>query len=92
MLEFNQKEKYPFLTKGTAKVLIVKYLSEYYFDSRKRTRRINSKRKILFEQTLEVVEFYCGDNDGFDMSHDEFQELFREAWKVEKGNYLYTDR
>ena len=57
----------------------------------KRTIRNNSNRIILFNQTLKDIEHIYRDVAGYDMSYDEFKELFRKSWD-EDYNYLCIDR
>ena len=90
-LDSNQKLIDPFFTRGRHNDLDVYYLSQSHFDLPKRTIRNNSNIIILFQQTLKDVEHIYRDIAGFDMSHDEFKSLCREAWK-EKYNYLLINR
>ena len=87
MLDSNQKLIDPFFTRGGHTDSDVFYLSQSYFDSSKRTIRNNSKIILLFQETLKDVEHFYRDIAGFDMSYEEFKELYRKPWK-EKYNYL----
>ena len=91
MLDSNQKLIDPFFTRGRHNDLDVYYLSQSYFDLPKTTIRNNSNIIILFQQTLKDVEHIYRDIAGFDMSHDEFKSLCREAWR-EKYNYLLMNK
>ena len=51
----------------------------------------NNSNITLFQQTLKDVEHIYRDIAGFDMSHDLFKSLCREARK-EKYNYLLINR
>ena len=91
MLDSNQKLKDPFFTRGRHNLCDVFYLSQSYFELPKRTIRNMSNIIILLQQTLKDIEHIYRDIAGFDMSHDEFNELCREAWK-ENYNYLIINR
>ena len=79
-----------FFTRGRHNDLAVFCLSQPYFVLPKRTIRNNSNIIVLFQQTLKDIEHIYRDIAGFDMSHDEFKELCREAWK--KDTYLLINR
>ena len=91
MLDTSQKLIDPFFTRGRHTDLDVYYLSQSYFDLPKRTIGNNSNTIILFQQTLIDVEHIYRDIAGFDMSHDEFKSLCKEAWR-DKYNYLIINR
>ena len=57
----------------------------------KRTITNNSKKIILFNKTLKDFEHIYRDVAGYDMSYDEFKELYRKSWE-EEYNYLDFDR
>ena len=67
------------------------YLSQSYFDLPKRTIRNDSKKIILFNQTLKDIEHIYRDVAGYVMNYDEFKELCRKLWD-EDYNYLCIDR
>ena len=90
MLGSNQKLIDLFFTRGRHNDLDVYCLSQPYFVLPKRTIRNNSNIIILFQQTSKDIEHIYRDIPGFDMSHDEFKELCREAWK--KDIYLSLNR
>ena len=56
----------------------------------KRTKRNNSNKIILFNQTLKDIEHIYRDAAGYDMNYDEFKNLCRKSWE-EDYNYLYID-
>ena len=57
----------------------------------KRSKRNNSNKIILFNQTLKDIEQIYRDVAGYDMNYDEFKELCRKSWE-EDYNYLCVDR
>ena len=57
----------------------------------KRTIRNISKKIILFNQTLKVIEHIYRDVAGYDMNYDELKDLCRKSWE-EDYNYLFIDR
>ena len=57
----------------------------------KRTIRDNSKKNVLFNQTVKDFEHIYKDVAGYDMSYEEFKEVCRKSWD-EVYNYLSTDR
>ena len=89
VLDSNQKPIDPVFTRGKHNDLDVYYLSQSYFDLPKRTNR--SIFFNFFQQTLKDIEPIYSDIAGFDMSHDEFTSLCREAWR-EKYNYSLLNR
>ena len=80
-----------FFNRGRHNNLDIYYLSQSYFDLPKRTIRNNSKKIILFNQTLKDIEHIYRDVAGYDMNYDEFKDLCRKSWK-DDYNYLYIDR
>ena len=74
----------PFFTRGRYKGLCVYFLSQSFFDLPKRLIRDDSNVMFFSKRTLKDVENIFRDKAGFDMSHDEYKDLFREAWKVER--------
>ena len=56
MLEYNQKQIDPILTRGDHKDLDGHYFSQSIFDLTKRKIRINSNITLLIKQTLKYVE------------------------------------
>ena len=57
----------------------------------KKTIRNNSKKIILFNQTLKDFEHIYRDVGGYDMSYDKFKHLCKKLWE-EGNNYLCIDR
>ena len=80
-----------FFIRGRHNNLDIYYLSQSYFDLPKRTKRNNSNKIILFNQTLKDIEHIYRDVAGYDMNYDEFEELCRKSWE-EDYNYLCIDR
>ena len=80
-----------FFIRGRHNNIDIYYLSQSYFDLPKRTIRNNSKKIILFNQTLKDFEHIYRDVAGYDMNYDEFKELCRKSWD-EDCNYLCIDR
>ena len=80
-----------FFIRGRHNNLDIYYLSQSYFDLPKRTIRNNSKKIILFNQTLKDIEYIYRDVAGYVMTYDEFKELCRKSWD-EDYNYLCIDR
>ena len=80
-----------FFIRGRHNNLDIYYLSQSYFDLRKRTIRNNSKKIVLFNQTLKDLEHIYRDVAGYDMNYDEFKELCRKSLD-EDYNYLCIDR
>ena len=80
-----------FFIRGRHNNLDFRYLSQSYFDLPKRTIRNDSKKSILFNQTLKDIEHIYRDVAGYDMNYDEFKELCRKSWE-EDYNYLCIDR
>ena len=80
-----------FFIRGRHNNLDIYYLSQSYFDLPKRTKRNNSNKIILFNQTLKDLEHIYRDVAGYDMNYDEFKDLCRKSWG-EDCNYLYIDR
>ena len=87
MLDSNQKILDPFFTRGRYIDLDVYYLSQSYFDLRKRIISNISDILIFFQQTLKDIEHNYRDIAGFDMSYEVLKCLGREAWE-EKYKYL----
>ena len=56
MLDSNQKLIDPFFARGKHNDLDVCYSSQSYFDLPKRTIRINSNIRVIFQQTLKNIE------------------------------------
>ena len=79
-----------FFIRGRHKNLDIYYLSQSYFDLPKRTKRNNSKKIILFNQTLKDIEHIYRDVAGYDINYDEFKDLCGKSWE-EDYNYLYID-
>ena len=75
-----------FYMRGRHNTWEVFYLSEFYFVLQKRTFRNNSHKIVLFNQTFKVIGKLYRDVGGYDMSYDEYKQLFRETWKAE---YIY---
>ena len=63
-----------FFIRGRHKNLDIYYLSQSHFDLPKRTKRKNSNKIILFNQTLKDIEHIYRDVGGYDMNYDEFKE------------------
>ena len=80
-----------FFIRGRHNNLDIYYLSQSYFDLPKRSIRNNSKKTLLFNQTLKDIEHIYRDVAGYDMNYDEFKELCRKSWE-EDYNYLCIDR
>ena len=80
-----------FFIRGLHNNLDIYYLSQSYFDLPKRTKRNNSFKIILFNQTLKDIEHIYRDVAGYDMNYDEFKDLCIKSWE-EDYNYLYIDR
>ena len=80
-----------FFIRGRHNNLDIYYLSQSYFYLPKRTIRNKSNKIFLFIQTLKDIESIYRDVGGYDMSHDEFNELCRKSWE-EDYNYLCIDR
>ena len=80
-----------FFIRGRHNKLDIYYLSQSYFDLPKRTKRNNSNKNILFNQTLKDFEHIYRDVAGYDMNYDEFKELCGKTWE-DDYNYLYIDR
>ena len=64
-----------FFIRGRHNNLDIYYLLQSYFDLSKRTIRNNSKKIILFNQTLKDIEHMYRDVAGYDMNYDEFIDL-----------------
>ena len=79
-----------FFIRGRHNNLDIYYLSQSYFDLPKGTKRNNSNKIILFNQTLKDIEHIYRDVAGYDMNYDEFKELCRKSWEKDY-NYLYID-
>ena len=47
---------------------------------------------ILMKQTLDEVENFYRDIAGFDISYEDFMDVYRESGKIEENKYLYIDR
>ena len=67
-------------TRRRQRDLNIYYLSQSYIDLPKTTMRKNTNVQKSFTQTLNDVE-ESRDIAGFDMSYDDFRNLYREAWK-----------
>ena len=80
-----------FFIRGRHTNLDIYYLSQSYFDMAKKTKRNDSNKIILFNQTLKDIEHINRDVAGYDMNYDDFKDLCRKAWE-EDYNYLYIDR
>ena len=80
-----------YFTGGKHNHLDIYDLSQSYFDLPKRSIRNNSKKIILFNQTLKVIENIYRVVAGYDMNYDEFKDLCRKSWE-EDCNYLCIDR
>ena len=68
-----------FFIRGRHNNLDIYHLPQSYFDLPKRTIRNNSKKRVLFNQTLEDIEHIYRDVAGYDMNYDEFKDLCRES-------------
>ena len=79
-----------FFTRGRHEKLGVYYISQRYLGLPRQSIRNNSNRLILFKQTLRDVESMYKDIGRYDMKHDEFKEMCRNAWS-ERVNYLCID-
>ena len=62
-----------------------------YFVSPKCTKRDNSNKILLVNQSLKGIENIYRDVAGYDMSNDVFKQLCRESCE-KKRNYLHIDR
>ena len=80
-----------FFIRGRHNNLDIYYLSQSYFDLPKRTRRNNSNKTILFNQTLKDIEHIYKSFAGYDMNYDEFKELCKKSWE-EDYKYLCIGR
>ena len=76
--------------RGQHDKLDIHYLSQSYFDSPKGTIRNNSDKIVLFNQTLKDIENIYIDVAGYDMSYDDFKDLWRKSWE-DDCNYLCID-
>ena len=68
-----------FFIRGRNNSLDISYISQSYFDLPKRTKRKNSNKKFLFNQTLKDIENIYRDVGGYDMSYDEYKRLCRKS-------------
>ena len=66
-----------FFIRGRHNNLDIYYLSQSYFDLPKRIIRNDSKKIILFIQTLKDIEHIYRDVAGYDINYKEFKELCR---------------
>ena len=64
-----------FFIRGRHNNLDIYCLSQSHFGLPKRTIRNNSKKIILFIQTLKVIEHINRDVAGYDMNYDEFKKV-----------------
>ena len=80
-----------FFIRGCYNKLDIYYLSQSYFDLRKITIRNNNNENFLFIQTLEDIGNKYRDVGGYDMSYDEYKQIFREPCE-EEYIYLCIDR
>ena len=80
-----------FFIRGRHNNLDIYYLSQFYFDLPKRTKRNNSNKIILINQTLKIIEYVYRDVGGYDMGNDKFKQLCKKAWEGEY-KYLCIDR
>ena len=86
----NSRDVYQFFIRARHKNLDIYYLSKFYFDLPKRTKRKNSNKFIVFSQTLKDIENIYRDVGGYDMSYDEFKQI-EKSWE-EDYYYLCIDR
>ena len=75
---------------GQLEISDISYRSQSYFVSPKRTKRNNSNKNILFNQTLKDIEINHRNLGFYDMDYYEFEQICRRSWE-EDSKYLCID-
>ena len=80
-----------FFTRGRHKNFDIYYTSQSYFQLPRNTVLNNSKRKILFKQTLRGITLFTHDRAGLDIKLEEWKQLCHKVWE-NVYEYLQIDR
>ena len=71
------------MIRGRHNNLDIYYLSQSYFDLPRRTMRYDSNKTFLFNETLKDTKKRYRDVGGYDLTYDNFKQLFRKSGEEE---------